>query len=201
MLFGFLCWSSQITKKYSIVLPCSSPIQRRKDQIEENYFCVKFEVNLGCWLVTIFADDDPARTGCLPASMLTLILLLLVSAISISIKPHPQLFQWCWSQCHNVNVTMFQYNNETCWSNWLQGSGGLSVGWDLDLLHVNDIHVRMEETNKYSAACRWQESISKYYLTKSLFHKFLHGNSQRQARLMQQLKTSPTHSLTKTVKS
>jgi len=36
----------------------------------------------------------------------------------------------------------------------LLGSGGLSVGWDLDLLHVNDIHVRMEETNKYSAACR-----------------------------------------------
>jgi len=29
-----------------------------------------------------------------------------------------------------------------------------SLCWDLDLLHVNDIHVRMEETNKYSAACR-----------------------------------------------
>ena len=26
--------------------------------------------------------------------------------------------------------------------------------WDLNLVHVNDIHVRMEETNKYSAACR-----------------------------------------------
>jgi hypothetical protein len=28
------------------------------------------------------------------------------------------------------------------------------TGWDLSLVHVNDIHVRMEETNKYSAACR-----------------------------------------------
>ena len=26
--------------------------------------------------------------------------------------------------------------------------------WELSLVHVNDIHVRMEETNKYSAACR-----------------------------------------------
>ena len=33
--------------------------------------------------------------------------------------------------------------------------GGVPGGaWDLTLLHVNDIHVRMEETNKYSAACR-----------------------------------------------
>jgi 2',3'-cyclic-nucleotide 2'-phosphodiesterase (5'-nucleotidase family) len=36
---------------------------------------------------------------------------------------------------------------------------GLVVGpvmaWELTLLHVNDIHVRMEETNKYSAACRY----------------------------------------------
>jgi hypothetical protein len=31
---------------------------------------------------------------------------------------------------------------------------GRAVGWELTLLHVNDIHVRMEETNKYSAACR-----------------------------------------------
>jgi hypothetical protein len=32
---------------------------------------------------------------------------------------------------------------------------GRVVAWELTLLHVNDIHVRMEETNKYSAACRY----------------------------------------------
>jgi len=31
------------------------------------------------------------------------------------------------------------------------------TGWDLSLVHVNDIHVRMEETNKYSAACRLED--------------------------------------------
>lgn len=31
------------------------------------------------------------------------------------------------------------------------------TGWDLNLVHVNDIHVRMEETNKYSAACRLED--------------------------------------------
>jgi hypothetical protein len=31
---------------------------------------------------------------------------------------------------------------------------GRGLAWELTLLHVNDIHVRMEETNKYSAACR-----------------------------------------------
>jgi len=31
------------------------------------------------------------------------------------------------------------------------------VGWDLNLIHINDIHVRMEETNKYSAACRQED--------------------------------------------
>ena len=30
---------------------------------------------------------------------------------------------------------------------------GVCLCWDLDLVHVNDIHVRMEETNKHSAAC------------------------------------------------
>ena len=30
-------------------------------------------------------------------------------------------------------------------------------GWNLNLLHVNDIHVRMEETNKYSAGCRIED--------------------------------------------
>ena len=25
--------------------------------------------------------------------------------------------------------------------------------WELSLLHVNDIHARMEETNKYSSPC------------------------------------------------
>ena len=28
------------------------------------------------------------------------------------------------------------------------------AAWQLTLLHVNDIHVRMEETNKFSADCR-----------------------------------------------
>eukprot|EP00092_Neocalanus_flemingeri_P075469 GFUD01093483.1.p1 GENE.GFUD01093483.1~~GFUD01093483.1.p1 ORF type:complete len:581 (+),score=153.54 GFUD01093483.1:319-2061(+) len=28
------------------------------------------------------------------------------------------------------------------------------IAWDLTLLHVNDIHVRMEETNKYSSNCK-----------------------------------------------
>ena len=28
------------------------------------------------------------------------------------------------------------------------------ASWELSLLHVNDIHARMEETNKYSAKCR-----------------------------------------------
>ena len=32
---------------------------------------------------------------------------------------------------------------------------GRGLAWELTLLHVNDIHVRMEETNKYSAACRY----------------------------------------------
>ena len=31
---------------------------------------------------------------------------------------------------------------------------GLADCWQLNLVHINDIHVRMEETNKYSAACR-----------------------------------------------
>ena len=30
-------------------------------------------------------------------------------------------------------------------------------GWSMNLLHVNDIHVRMEETNKYSAGCRIED--------------------------------------------
>lgn len=30
----------------------------------------------------------------------------------------------------------------------------LVVGWELSLLHINDIHARMEETNKYSAPCQ-----------------------------------------------
>lgn len=34
------------------------------------------------------------------------------------------------------------------------------TGWDLSLVHVNDIHVRMEETNKYSAACRPKDKKS-----------------------------------------
>jgi len=29
--------------------------------------------------------------------------------------------------------------------------------WELNLLHVNDIHARMEETNKYSAGCRIED--------------------------------------------
>lgn len=29
--------------------------------------------------------------------------------------------------------------------------------WDLTLLHVNDIHVRMEETNKYSSTCKQRD--------------------------------------------
>ena len=27
------------------------------------------------------------------------------------------------------------------------------TAWDLSLLHTNDIHARMEETNKYSSPC------------------------------------------------
>ena len=27
------------------------------------------------------------------------------------------------------------------------------AAWELSLLHVNDIHARMEETNKYSSPC------------------------------------------------
>ena len=73
---------------------------------------------------------------------------------------------------------MLQCNNEKYWS---QGSGGLSVGWDLDLLHVNDIHVRMEETNKYSAACRWPPVNLQILFDKVSFSKCLHSNSQRQS--------------------
>ena len=29
--------------------------------------------------------------------------------------------------------------------------------WDLTLLHVNDIHVRMDETNKYSSNCKQKD--------------------------------------------
>ena len=29
--------------------------------------------------------------------------------------------------------------------------------WDLTLLHVNDIHMRMEETNKYSSNCKQKD--------------------------------------------
>ena len=29
----------------------------------------------------------------------------------------------------------------------------LVTGWQLSVLHVNDIHARMEETNKYSGPC------------------------------------------------
>ena len=35
-------------------------------------------------------------------------------------------------------------------------------GWNLNLLHVNDIHVRMEETNKYSAGCRIEDKESTF---------------------------------------
>jgi len=34
---------------------------------------------------------------------------------------------------------------------------GSALGWHLNLLHVNDIHVRIEQTNKYSARCRLQD--------------------------------------------
>ena len=30
----------------------------------------------------------------------------------------------------------------------------LSLGWQLTLLHINDIHVRIDETNKYSTKCK-----------------------------------------------
>ena len=32
--------------------------------------------------------------------------------------------------------------------------------WDLNLVHINDIHVRMEETNKHSRACRQWEYLN-----------------------------------------
>ena len=32
-----------------------------------------------------------------------------------------------------------------------------AIAWQLTLLHVNDIHVRMEETNKYSARCKQKD--------------------------------------------
>ena len=31
----------------------------------------------------------------------------------------------------------------------------VAFGFNLTLLHVNDIHARMEETNKRSSPCRW----------------------------------------------
>jgi hypothetical protein len=37
------------------------------------------------------------------------------------------------------------------------------LAWELTLLHVNDIHVRMEETNKYSAACRSALNHPQYF--------------------------------------
>jgi len=38
------------------------------------------------------------------------------------------------------------------------------TAWQLNLLHVNDIHVRMEETNKYSASCKpWEKEAGKCY--------------------------------------
>ena len=36
-------------------------------------------------------------------------------------------------------------------------SGG--EGWNLNLLHVNDIHVRMEETNQFSAKCSPRDKV------------------------------------------
>ena len=30
----------------------------------------------------------------------------------------------------------------------------LAAGFEMTLLHVNDIHVKMEETNKYSSTCK-----------------------------------------------
>ena len=44
----------------------------------------------------------------------------------------------------------------------------VSLGWDLTLVHINDIHVRMEETNKYSADCRYNI----YNITDFLKNKF-----------------------------
>jgi len=35
---------------------------------------------------------------------------------------------------------------------------GFTSAWELTLLHVNDIHVRMEETNKYSASCKQRDA-------------------------------------------
>jgi len=35
---------------------------------------------------------------------------------------------------------------------------GFCSAWELTLLHVNDIHVRMEETNKYSASCKEKDA-------------------------------------------
>ena len=32
--------------------------------------------------------------------------------------------------------------------------------WQLTLLHVNDIHVRMEETNKYSGSCKAKDAAA-----------------------------------------
>jgi 5'-nucleotidase len=35
----------------------------------------------------------------------------------------------------------------------------VAICWELSLLHVNDIHARMEETNKYSSKCRVKDKV------------------------------------------
>ena len=84
-------------------------------------------------------DDDPSSTT-LPTT--TIMLILLLWLVKTSLPTY-----WSWpslisSKCYIHNKVV------------LQGCVTPSLCWDLDLLHVNDIHVRMEETNKYSAACR-----------------------------------------------
>ena len=84
-------------------------------------------------------DHDPSSTT-LPITTIMLIFLLWLVTTSLPIY-------WSWpslisSKCY-IDIKIV-----------LQGCVTPSLCWDLDLLHVNDIHVRMEETNKYSAACR-----------------------------------------------
>ena len=46
----------------------------------------------------------------------------------------------------------------------------ISFGFDLTLLHVNDIHSRYEETNKYSGKCKPKDhgnvNYTSFYLQK-----------------------------------
>ncbi len=49
------------------------------------------------------------------------------------------------------------FDKQLCGASPQGGVGSQSGGLDLTVLHVNDIHVRIDETNKWSGTCKQKD--------------------------------------------